>query len=268
MPIKNNHIDFVKKNFDIKAQMWKDLYHKLNKANYIVLNNRKHISVAFLCKYLKPNSKILDAGCGTGIVAIDIVEKGFFVHGVDISPKMIELCNQTFSQKGIDTSKYLFSVGNLLDIDFPDNSFDAIMALGFLEYQKDEHELLKRFQKIIRPGGVLICSGPIRIGVSNYFGLGTLLYRGYKTIGRKLSKKIVKPVGINAYSLARFKMLMESNGFNLIDYKRHGYANFILLNKLIGSKGEILLYRIFTKLSTFLPIDRWANDIIVVAVKQ
>jgi 2-polyprenyl-3-methyl-5-hydroxy-6-metoxy-1,4-benzoquinol methylase len=254
MSIKNSHIDLVKTHFDINAQMWKDLYYNFNKSNEIVLSNRKNISVAFLCKYLKHNSKILDAGCGAGIVAMDIVQKGFFVHGIDISPKMIEICNQTFSQKEIDTCKYLFSVGNLVDIDFPDNFFDGIIALGFLEYQKDEHEILKRFRKIIRPGGVLICSGPTKIRLSNYF--------------RLRAKKVSKSISINKYSLSRFKMLMKHSGFNLIDYKRHGYSNFMNLNRFFGSKGDILLYRIFTKLSTFLPIQRWANDIIVVAVKQ
>jgi hypothetical protein len=68
--------------------------------------------------------------------------------------------------------------------------------------------------------------------------------------------------------LKRFKMLMSSNGFNLIDYRRHGYADFVFLNKFIGSEGDILLYRFFTKLSTFIPVEKWANDIIVVAVKQ
>lgn len=184
------------------------------------------------------------------------------------SPKMIELCKQTFSKKGIDTSKYLFSVENFVDINFPENSFDAVIALGFLEYQRDEHEILKMFRKIIRPGGVLICSGPIKIKFSNYFGLGALLYKGYKTIGSKLSNKISRPISINKYSLFRFKMLMESTGFDLIDYKRHGYGSFMVLDKLLGSKVDLLLYRFFTELSDFLPIDRWANNIIVVAVKQ
>jgi 2-polyprenyl-3-methyl-5-hydroxy-6-metoxy-1,4-benzoquinol methylase len=249
---ENRHIDSVRTHFDVNAESWKNLYHNLNKANDIVLFNRKNISVAFLCKYLKPGSKVLDAGCGAGIAAIDLVEKGYFVHGIDISPKMIELCKQNFSQKGITTAKYLFSVGDLIDINFSSNSFDAVMALGFLEYQKDEHKALEIFKKIIRPGGILVCSGPAKIRISNFFGLGELLNRRYKL------------VSINRYSLSRFKILLESNGFTLIDHKQHGYASFIILNKLIGSRGEILLYRVLTKISSFMPIDRFANDIIVV----
>lgn len=268
MIINNNHIDHVKAHFDLNAQVWSDLYHRFNNPNDIVLYNRKNLALSFLCKYLNHNSKILDVGCGAGIFAIDAVDKGFFVHGIDISPKMIKLCEQTFSNKGIDPSKYLFSIGNFVDFDFPDEYFDAVIALGFLEYQNDEQEILKRFRKIIKPTGILICSGPIKIKFSNYFGLGALLYKSYKTIGSKLSKNIGKPISVNKYSLSRFKMLMQSIGFDLVDYNRHGYANFIILNKLIGTKGDFLLYRFFTNLSNYLPIDRWANDIIVVAVKH
>jgi 2-polyprenyl-3-methyl-5-hydroxy-6-metoxy-1,4-benzoquinol methylase len=268
MIINKNHIDNVKTHFDINAQEWKDLYFKFNDANDLVLSNRTKIALDFLCKYLKHGSIILDAGCGAGIFSINAVQKGFFVHGIDISTKMIELCKETFYKKGIDTSKYRFLCGDFVDIDFPDNYFDAVIALGFLEYQKDEYEILERLRKIIRPGGLLICSGPIKIKFSNYFGLGALGYKGYKTIGSRLSKNIARPISINKYDLSKFKVLMKSIGFDLIDYKRHGYASFMIIDKLIGPKGDFLLYRFFNKLSKFLPIDRWANDIIVVAVKS
>lgn len=267
--MKNDHINFVRTYFSVNAQKWKDLYHKADSANYIVLRNRKNIAVSFLLKYLKRGSKILDVGCGAGVVSIDIVQRGFFVYGIDISSKMIALCNQTFSQARIDTRRYIFSVDDFTNIDIPDNSFDAIIALGFLEYQKDEHSILKKFQKIIKPGGILICSGPMKIKLSNYFGFGSLLILVYKVIGSKFSKKILPPTpfDINKYSLGRFKKLMTCTGFNLIDYKRHGYSDFVVLNKVIGPKGNILMHYFFTKISKFLPIDRWASDIIVVAKK-
>ncbi len=42
-----------------------------------------------LIEFDKPNAKILDIACGTGILAINLVRKGYSVHGIDISPQMI-----------------------------------------------------------------------------------------------------------------------------------------------------------------------------------
>ena len=220
-----------------------------------------------MCKYLKPGSKVLDAGCGAGIVALDLVQKGFFVHGMDISKEMIDLCEQNFSESRIHRSKYLFTVGNAIDNDLADSSFDGILALGFLEYQKNEKEALESLRRVLRPGGILVCSGPIKVRITNLFGLGLL-------VENICSKAYIRnPYMINMYSLSRFNKLLESSGFTLIDYKRHGYADFypiiwlsrLLHKEVIGSRGKLFLHHAFTRISNFLPVDRFANDIIVVA---
>ncbi len=289
----NHHSDTVKAHFDRYAQRWSDLYHQPQIANDMVLLNRKDTAVAFLCQYLKPGSKILDAGCGAGVVSMDVVQKGFFVHGMDLSKKMLELCERNFSQSSIPPSKYCFTLGNVTDIDFPESSFDGILALGFLEYQEDESKALDSFQKLLRPGGILVLSGPIKLTISNLFGLAKIYFRVKNRMKSRLAntreRTTTRPtpaveLSINQYSLSRFKMLLESACFTLIGYKRHGYANFWLprpFNRLINliggspaeidegsiSAGELVLHRALTKISTFLPIDRFANDIIVVARK-
>ena len=270
MTTKDDHIEFVKRRFDSATQAWRDLYYKPKMVNDLVLCDRKDIAVAFLTKYLKSDSKVLDAGCGAGVVALDIVKKGFYVHGIDISPQMIALCKRSFEQAEIDVSQYTFSTKNLAEPDLPAASFDAIVALGVLEYQQNEHEILRNFRKIVKPGGVLICSGPIKTRLSNYFGLGSLLVRICRTIGSRISKKISKPVrfDINHYSLCKLRVLLEMNGFDVREYMRHGYADFSFMNRLIGAGGNIFLHRIFTKLSGILPIDRWANDIVMVSIRK
>ncbi|MBN2534387.1 MAG: class I SAM-dependent methyltransferase [Spirochaetales bacterium] len=250
---KKTHMDSVKSHFDINADLWKDLYHKFKRPNDVVLYNRKIISINFLSAFLKPGARVLDAGCGTGITGLDLVQRGFFVHGIDISSRMIDLCKQNFSQNNIDTSKYIFSTGNLVDVDFSENSFDAVLALGFLEYQKDEQKIIKIFQKIIRPGGILVCSGPAKFRFSNFFGLTAFLNSKYNK------------VSINRYSLSRFRKLLHSNGFTLLDHKQHGYADFLIINTLFGTKAEFLLSRVLTGILNRLSIEKFANDIIVVA---
>jgi SAM-dependent methyltransferase len=218
--------------------------------------------MTFLCKYLRSGSRVLDAGCGAGILTLEAAKKSFYVYGIDISTKMIDLCEHGFAQSGIKSSKYQFKVGNVTDADLSPGSFDGIIALGLLEYQNDELKTLSSLYKALRPGGTLICSGPVKISISNFFGLGILLERLYFRIKKR------KRISINRYNLTRFKKLLNSSGFTLIDYRRHGFAGFMGIYKIIGFRGELFLSNICNRISDFLPIDKFANDIIVVATKN
>jgi 2-polyprenyl-3-methyl-5-hydroxy-6-metoxy-1,4-benzoquinol methylase len=80
----NRQITNVETHFDLSAQRWKSLYREFDTANDMVLLNRKNLSVELLCKYLRAGSRILDAGCGAGILALDIAKKSFHVYGIDI----------------------------------------------------------------------------------------------------------------------------------------------------------------------------------------
>ena len=262
---QKNHIDLVEEYFDSHTQAWYDLY-KPQQVNDIV--NRKDIAVAFLQKFLESRGKILDAGCGAGMVAMEIVKQGFFVQGIDISKEMIELCEENFTKNGIDKSSYLFTVGGVLDSGIPRDSLDGILGLGFIQYQKDERKAVDCFQTILKPGGILVLSCPIKRKISNLFGLADILSPSAR---KSQERKAVLAISVNYYSLSRFKRLLNSSGFTLLDYKRHGF-NFWLprpFNKLVDLiGGEDVLRRALERISSFLPVDRFANDIIIVARKD
>lgn len=260
----------VRDHFDKDAMTWRELYHNQYRANNKVLIDRKNYSMTFLSKYLNTDLRILDAGCGAGEVSLEAVRRGCFVHGIDLSEKMIHLCNQTFSKIGIDRTRYHFTVEDITKGNLPVDSYNGILAIGFLEYQKDELKALRIFHRTLRSKGILICTGPIKTRITNLFGLGI-------TIENNFSKAFIRnPHMINMYSLSRFRKLLESSGFTLIDYKRHGYADFYLLiwlsrlirRDLVSPKLSLMLHGGLTKISKIFPIDQFANDIIVVARKE
>jgi len=272
---EHHHLDRVETQFDRFSKQWQELYYKPRRVNDIVLQNRKDFSLAFLYQHLKPGAGILDAGCGTGVVALEMAQKGFFVHGTDIAKKMIKLAQRLFFENDIDPSRYRFTVGDLTESNLAENSFDGILALGFLEYQPDEPKMVACLHRLLRPGGVLIVTAPINIKISGLFGLG-IVYGAVKKAMKKLlarGEDWKNPAGglvINRHGLSGFKKLLQNAGFAVIDYKRHGYANFWPLQSLELSKQykiELFLHANLTRLAKVLPIDRFANEIIVVAKK-
>ncbi len=270
-----HHLDRVEMQFDRFSKKWRELYYEPQQVNDLVLQNRKDFCLDFLCRHVQSGSKILDVGCGAGIVALAAARKGYVVHGVDVAKKMIKLCQRLFFENDIDPARYAFTAGNIADLDLPEDSFDGILAIGFLEYQTDELGVLQSLRKLLRPGGVLIITGPINIRISGLFGLGKVYGAARRWVNnlRFRGENWRNPaagISINAYSSSGFKKLLLRAGFVTIECKRHGFANFWPLQSMTKSKRfkiELFLHNMLTRIAKVLPIDRFANEIIAVAQK-
>lgn len=79
--------------------------------------------------------RILDAGCGTGMLAIEVARRGGDVVGIDVSPQLIEIGKERLPEdvKG----KISLHAGDMLDADFGD--FDHIVSMDVLiHYESDQ----------------------------------------------------------------------------------------------------------------------------------
>jgi glycosyltransferase involved in cell wall biosynthesis/2-polyprenyl-3-methyl-5-hydroxy-6-metoxy-1,4-benzoquinol methylase len=109
-------------------------------------------------QYLKPQMKVLDAGCGSGIFSIYLAQKKCMVVGVDGSEKMIELCNRHSQAKKLDV---LFQQ-TILPFENIDNftKQDVILCSSVLEYIADYEIVIEQFKELLNPKGMLIISMP------------------------------------------------------------------------------------------------------------
>ena len=97
----------------------------------------------------------MDVGCGIGGSAAYMShEYGAKVLGVDLSTNMIGIAIERYGDMpGID-----FQVVDIMDVDYPENSFDVIYSRDTILHIADKKELFDKFNRWLTPGGKLMIS--------------------------------------------------------------------------------------------------------------
>jgi SAM-dependent methyltransferase len=103
---------------------------------------------------LEASDHVLDVGCGPGATAILIArEIGARVTGIDISEAMIAKARGRAQQEGL-AEKVRFQVGNVLDLEFSDGTFDAVVLESLLTViPGDPADALAEITRVLCPGG-------------------------------------------------------------------------------------------------------------------
>ena len=99
---------------------------------------------------------VLDVACGTGASAIpaaEIVGPLGKVVGVDLSAKMLELARAKAASLGLKHIE--FREGDMTQLDFPDNNFNAVVCVFSIFFVPDMPVLVSELWRMVKPGGKL-----------------------------------------------------------------------------------------------------------------
>lgn len=100
------------------------------------------------------DSRVLDAGCGTGFYTDWLTEQGATVAGVDASEEMLARARERADD---DATFYRADLGE--DLTFAESdSFDGVVSALALDYVADWRQPLSEFARVLRPGGFLVLS--------------------------------------------------------------------------------------------------------------
>ena len=109
-------------------------------------------------KHLNPSSVVLDFGCATGSIALEIASMVNEVHGIDISSNMIEIAKSKADERNIKNIG--FARATIFDESLRKGSFDVILALSILHLVKDSVQVVDRVNQLLKPGGFFISATP------------------------------------------------------------------------------------------------------------
>lgn len=104
-----------------------------------------------LCKYISdlipPNKQILEVAIGTGYPVADFFQKkGYLVHGIDLSPALIQKCKTI-------NSDIECKVGDAENIEYPDNYFDLSYCFHSTWLFPDLKKALDEMLRVTKQGG-------------------------------------------------------------------------------------------------------------------
>lgn len=152
MNIKNLDHDEVKKFDDLAAKWWdpdgefKPL-HQINPLRVGFINERANLE----------GIKVLDVGCGGGILAEALSKLGAQVTGIDASEQTIGVAQNHSNAIGSDVSYYQTTIEEFI-ANKPEEKFDVITCLEMLEHVPSPGEIIKTCSTILKDDGDIFFS--------------------------------------------------------------------------------------------------------------
>ena len=159
-----------------------------------------HTLTPLRLKYIKSqidlkNKKILDIGCGGGLLCEALYEDGAIVYGLDASEKTIEIARNHASERGLDITYICESFDDFVKKN--DQKFDHVVCFEMIEHVDDQNQLVADIETLLN----------------------------------KKSKVFFSTINRNLMSFVFAKLLAEYV-FNMVPKNTHTYDKFIKPSEL------------------------------------
>ncbi|MBW2989498.1 class I SAM-dependent methyltransferase [Candidatus Woesearchaeota archaeon] len=223
---------------DYEASLLWDEY-SLNGYSYISELPESRKMLKRIAGLIGRNKQVLDAGCGTGILSEMLSEKNRVV-AVDFSRRMLDFASQKAKCKKSMEVRY----GNINSLQFNSCCFDAVVCVNALFTLEDPEKAVLEFRRVLKSGGILILSSPLK-------GIGSSVFNKVKEDARIHGLDMGKINSLIDQSQLMFQMgqvrytpsykgiisLVEGAGFR-VEVKERTYYNSNFLIMAVSDKSE------------------------------
>jgi ubiquinone/menaquinone biosynthesis C-methylase UbiE len=145
----------VAEHFQHTAAEWRDIYYRHNLYS-LLYQERKRVVLSLVDGLgMTPGARVLDIGCGPGLITLALAQRGYAVDAIDIAPAMIDMTRQLIGESGLGCRVRAIE-GDVRDLSFADDSFDLVLAVGVTEWLASLEHPLSEIGRVLRPGGFTI----------------------------------------------------------------------------------------------------------------
>lgn len=151
--------------FDNLAHAWWDedgelkTLHHLNPCRLAYIKQHSHLI----------NKRVLDVGCGGGILSEALAKEGAMVTGIDLSAPAIEIAKKHAEAAGLNID-YFHKDASTLANEKP-QYFDVIVCMELLEHLDNPHDFVQTLSLMLKPDGKIFFSTLNRTPAAYCFGI-------------------------------------------------------------------------------------------------
>ncbi len=118
-----------------------------------VINRKTHKALlAAVEKLISPTDDVLECACGTGLLSGVIAKSCRSLIATDFSPNMLKRAKRKYKK----LNNVQFKEGNILQIEYPSESFDAVVAANVIHLLDEPFKALSELVRVCKRGGKII----------------------------------------------------------------------------------------------------------------
>lgn len=193
----NVHPEEIAK-FGAKAERWWDPGGELR-----TLHQVNPLRIQFIREFSKVQAqRIVDVGCGGGILSEALAREGAEVLGIDLAAELLEVAELHALEQGVETVKYEKISAESLAEREPE-SFDVVTCMEMLEHVPRPASLVGSLARLVKPGGRVFLSTLNRNLKAYLFAiLGAEYVLGLIPKGTHRYEKFIRPSELTAWARA------------------------------------------------------------------
>lgn len=119
---------------------------------------------------VRAGQKVLDVGCGTGVVAVTARRHGARVSGIDLTPELLARAKEHSGVTGFDDISW--REGDVEILPYGDNEFDVVVSQFGHMFAPRPEVAIKEMLRVLKPGGTIAFNTwPPELGIGKIFAL-------------------------------------------------------------------------------------------------
>ncbi len=237
MTTKDKQLEHVRDYFDFdsfkyRSQRYPAEPKTCDQYSYVI---RKFHVLRMLDNIPQTGGAILDIGCGPGIYTRDLMLRGWEVWGMDLSPKMLEVAEQSIADLP-EANRAHFSMGQVENLSFDESFFDAVICIGVVPYVNSLEKTISEISRVLKPGGFVLFQVSNKFAPFKMEGVLKKLVKSCLRFKRNKDEddRIREQIRIAHHNPFRFNRLGRKYGLHVRDFRYYDFRIPVMTSLLPG----------------------------------